>query len=675
MTASTILYIFLALIIAAAFSFFQYLFKSENKRKLTYLLFILRFISVFGILLLLINPAVTQKYFEIVKTPLPILVDNSKSIESLQANETALKVYDEIIKNPDIQEKFDLQSFAFGERVEQRDSFDFRDKQTRSEQIAKVLKNRNRNAVYPIVIITDGNQTQGSDYVYSFEQNTKVYPVVLGDTTSVFDLKIDRLNVNKYAFLKNKFPVEVFLNYSGNKSVSANFSIIQGETVIYRQSVTFMSGQKSQVINLLLPAEKTGVQVYKAVLNSSETEKNTYNNIKNFAVEVIDQKTEVAFVSAINHPDIGALKRAIESNSQRKFTLLKPNQVTDLYNYNVLILYQPTSEFSQVFESVKRLGTNTWIITGTQTDFNWLNKNQEVFDFRLSSQKEDYLADFNEQFNAFTLDNIGFENFPPLQHPFGNITIKQNVQNLLDAKIRNVKLEQPILAFYENQNLRQAFLLGENIWKWRLNYFVEHQDFEDFDVFIDKTIQFLATSEKRKSLIVNHESFYNSGDAIEIIAQFFNKNYELDENAMLTLSLVNKTSKQTRNYDLLRSSNAHKVNLDGLDAGEYSFSVKELSSNTTYNGQFEVLDFDIELQFINPDYNRLVQLAAHTGGAVFMPDNTSQLIESLLDNEDYKTIQKEIVKKSPLIDWVWLLVAVASILAIEWFVRKYNGLL
>jgi hypothetical protein len=32
------------------------------------------------------------------------------------------------------------------------------------------------------------------------------------------------------------------------------------------------------------------------------------------------------------------------------------------------------------------------------------------------------------------------------------------------------------------------------------------------------------------------------------------------------------------------------VNLDGLAAGTYNFSVKELNSNTSYSSHFEILD-------------------------------------------------------------------------------------
>ena len=68
------------------------------------------------------------------------------------------------------------------------------------------MKQLYRNTNYPIVLFTDGNQTIGNDYAFSFQENISVLPVVLGDTTTVLDLKINQINVNKYAFLKNKFP-------------------------------------------------------------------------------------------------------------------------------------------------------------------------------------------------------------------------------------------------------------------------------------------------------------------------------------------------------------------------------------------------------------------------------------------------------------------------------------
>ena len=675
MTTTTVLLLLLSLLIAGGLSFFQYIYKAKNKSKVGWFLAFLRFLSIFGILLLLINPIITKNTLETVKTPLPIVVDNSSSISFLNANEKALELYKKIQSNSDLQEKFDVQSYQFSDEFEPTEAFDFKGTQTNIDVVAKNLKSIYKNTTYPTVLITDGNQTSGNDYVYSFDAVNKVYPVIVGDTTTFLDFKINQLNVNKYAFHKNKFPVEAFLQYSGTKSVTADFVISQGNSVFSKQSITFSPSKKTATVNILLPADKIGLQVFKATISSKEKEKNTYNNTKNFAVEVIDQKTNIAIISAISHPDLGAIKRAIESNVQRKVTIVKPNEIKILQDYNVLILYQPTTEFKTIFENNKVAGINTFIITGNNTDFNFLNQQQDNLNFKMSGQKEDYLSVFNGQFNLFAADNIGFENLLPLQNAFGTVTTKGVVSVLLSSKIRAIDTNSPLLAFAENQGKRAAYLLGENSWKWRLQTHVNNQSFEKYDVFIDKIIQFLASNNSKKSLVVEHESFYNSGEAIEITAQFFNKNYEFDEKARLTIAVTNTKNKQTKNYDLLKGNNSYKVNLDGLKAGSYAFTVKELNSKTTYSSSFEILDFDIEKQFVNPDVEKLTQLATQTQGKAFFTDQVDLLIKTLLENNEYKAIEKNIVTKTPLIDWIWLLVLISFLLATEWFVRKYNGLL
>ena len=675
MNTTTILLLLVSILIAAGLSFYQYLYKVKIKSNVTLLLPFLRFFSIFGLLLLLINPIVSRKTVETVKTPLPIVIDNSASITDLKADKSAMEVFQKLSENSDLANKFDVQTYQFDTDFLPSDTINFKGTQSNIGVVAKNLNNIYKNQHYPTVLISDGNQTSGEDYVFGFNPDNKVYPIAVGDTTTYLDLRISQLNVNKYAFHKNKFPVEVFLNYAGTKSINATFKISQGNTVLNQQTVDFSSSKKSATLNVLLPADKVGLQILKATILSKEREKNTYNNIKNFAVEVIDQKTEVALVSSISHPDLGAIKRSIETNAQRKVTILKPNQVNSLTNYNVLILYQPNAEFKAIFDQNENAKINTWIITGNDTDYNFLNQNQSSYVFKMSGSKEDYLASFDSQFNLFALDDIGFAQFPPLENPFGAITASGNTNVLLSSTIRNIATNQPLLAFAENKGKRSAFLFGENIWKWRANAYVSKKSFTDFDIFLDKTIQYLASNNARKSLVVTHERFYNSGEGIEITAQYFNKNYELDERARLTIAVTNTKTKQVKNYDLLRTTNAFQVNLDGLSAGNYAFTVKELNSNSVYSSSFEVLDFDIEKQFVNPDWNKLNQLATQTKGKAFLPNQTDTLIKQLLADESYKAIQKTLVKKSSLIDWIWLLVLIAISLASEWFIRKYNGML
>lgn len=675
MEISTILLVLSAFVLALGLSWFQYFYKSKSKLKVNKLLFLLRFLALFGVLLLLINPKITKTNHEIVKTPLVVAVDNSRSIKELNQNEIALAVKEKIQSNSDLKEKFDVQVFGFDSESRLSDEFDFNGNQTRIDKLAKNTTSIFRNKTFPTVLLSDGNQTLGADYLYAFPNGNFVYPVVLGDTIVHLDLKINQLNANRYAFHKNKFPVEIFLGYEGEKTIESDFTIRQGESVLFREKVIFSKDKKSHIVNALLDASKVGVQVYKAVVSSSENEKNTYNNVKNFAVEIIDQKTEVAIISDITHPDLGALKRAIESNEQHKVSILNTQKIISLSDFDVVVLYQPIQSFQKVFTEIKNADKNYFLITGKHTDFNFLSNQQNVFGFRQSMQKEDYLADYKSGFSSFAQEDIGFDDFPPLENLYGNLEIKQHISTLLEAKIRNINTEKPLLFFSENGSQRTAVLLGEGIWKWRLSHFSKTESFEDFDIFVNKITQYLATDNKKKSLVVNHENFYNSGENIEISAQYFNKNYEFDQNARLSISVKNNATNQTKSYDLLKSHNYYKVNLDGLEAGEYSFMVKELSTNTSYTGNFEVIDFDIEKQYTNADYKKLQLLAQNTNGKVFFESTINTLIDELLANENFKSVQKEQTKKLPLIDFWTLLGIIVALLGLEWFIRKYNGLL
>ena len=68
-------------------------------------------------------------------------------------------------------------------------------------------------------------------------------------------------------------------------------------------------------------------------------------------------------------------------------------------------------------------------------------------------------------------------------------------------------------------------------------------------------------------------------------------------------------------------------------------------------------------------------MAINTNAKAFYPSQIDKLIDELLKKESFPAVQKEIVKKSPLIDWIWLLIILVISLTTEWFLRKYNGML
>src|SRR6478672_5968890 len=113
MNQSTILLLILSVVIAGGLSYFQYFYKTKSRTNLVKILAALRFLAIFGILLLLINPIISKKTFETIKTPLAIALDNSNSIIDLKADSAAREVYDKLTSNADLKEKFDIQPYRF----------------------------------------------------------------------------------------------------------------------------------------------------------------------------------------------------------------------------------------------------------------------------------------------------------------------------------------------------------------------------------------------------------------------------------------------------------------------------------------------------------------------------------------------------------------------------------
>jgi hypothetical protein len=484
------------------------------------------------------------------------------------------------------------------------------------------------------------------------------------------------LNTNRYAFLKNRFPVEVFLKYSGNGSVTSRFTIRQGNATVYSQSVSFSKDNATRTLSFTLPAATVGMQAFTANLQSLPDEKNTINNTKQFAVEVIDQATNVLVVSELLHPDLGALKKSITANEQRTVTFAKPSEsVGQLNDFQLIILYQPNRSFALVFSEMEKTGNNFWVVTGTETDWGFLNKSQDQFQKELTPQTEEVQGQLHPNYGSFAVQPLPFESFPPLSTTFGGVTISVPHELLLEQTVNGYRSGNPLLATAELNGKRTAIMDGEGIWKWRSASFVNTGSFRDFDAFIAQLLQFLASRKQRSRLEVAHETFYYNNAPIKIEAQYFDKNFIFDSRAALEIELTQEETGTQTVFPLLLKNNFYEVDLNSLPAGDYRYTVSVVGENNSRSGSFSILEFNVEQQFLNADIEKLDRTAQSTNGQLFFHTQTRALVNSLLEDERFVSIQKNEVKTVPLVDWYYLLVILALTLSLEWFIRKYNGLI
>lgn len=672
MPTTTLLLIILAVVVAAGLALWQYFFNKRQKNWFIYA--VLRFVTYFSLFLLLVNPKIKQQSYTVEKPALVIAVDNSRSIGEFEQDEAVEDYLERLKSNSTLTDKFDLDIYSFGEGFEKRDTFDFSEGQTHISSAFSNLKKLYKSQTAPTLLISDGNQTMGRDYVFeAMDYKQTIYPVVVGDTASYADLRVERLNVNRYAFLNNKFPVEAFVNYDGDQEVEQQFSIKQGNQTLFSTILKFDQDKRAAVVQAELEARSVGVHTYEAVIEPLTDEKNTANNSQKFAVEVIDQQTNILVLSGFKHPDLGAFKKSIETNQQRSVDI-KYTEDTDIDfgEYQLVILFQPEQSFKNAFGQIEQLELNTLIVTGTKTDYQFLNRQQDYFKKEITNQTEEFLPVYNPNYSNFQIEDLGFDDYPPLLDQFGDIEMKSAHQIMLFQSIQGFESDLPMLATIEEGTRRFGFLFGENFWQWRGKAFVDSGDFEDFDEFTGKLIQYLASNKRKERLSLDFKSFYNSGEKIIFQAHYFDETYNFDPRAKISARVTHKETDKEQEFPFLLRNNRYELNLSSLEAGEYSFKIQVEGKDLSESGEFTIIDFDIEKQFLNANAKKLQRL---TDEPLQFLDTQEDLVQNLLNNEDYKPIQKSKTTTSSLVDWWYLLFIIALSLTIEWFMRKYRGLI
>ena len=377
MQSKTVLFIILAAVAALFLALFQYYYKRKIKGKTTIVLSFLRFISIFAILLLLINPKFVKNNYEIIKTNLILLVDNSSSIKK---NEILVKnLIEKLTKNKGLKDKFTIHKYAFGNDLRPLDSLSFLEKNTNISKALLTTEDIYARTNSAVVLLTDGNQTIGQDYEHlKFKKDITIFPICIGDTTKYNDIRIEQINSNPYSFLNNKFPVEVIVNYDGISKVNKNVTIAVDGKKEYQEKVSFSKNNTSKTIAANLKALSVGVKSIEVSVETLDKEKNVVNNRKITFIEVIDETTKIGIISSMLHPDIGTLKKAIETNKQREVFILKPTAtLEELEKIDLFLLYQPNPGFLNIYNFIKKKQANTFTITGIKTNWRFLNSIQK----------------------------------------------------------------------------------------------------------------------------------------------------------------------------------------------------------------------------------------------------------------------------------------------------------
>jgi hypothetical protein len=675
----------IALSILISWRFYQQETWLEKKAKsLKLLLISLRtaVFSIIGILLLGLTLELLQ-----FKSELPIvvsLIDHSSSMlndEDPKALQQNIANYKQAL-NEKFKDGYRLDTYYFGSDL-QTQSKGFLDQKTNMEMAFEALStkyfNQNLGAV---VLISDGNYNVGAHPSYQAEHLplTPIYSLAVGDTTLKKDQLIKHIAYNDLTFLNNEFPLEIDIEAYRLAGKTALLSVYEDGQKIHEQRIQHAGKfQSSQTITFQHKAKKAGVREYRFQLSALPGEFTLRNNAKTIYIEVTDSRSKILMLSHAPHPDMAAIAQALKGNENYELIHQTPAKAKgEIKKYDLVIWHEPSNGFdANLLNEIKTNKVATWYILGSQAEMASVKQLPLGLNLQLRQQLEEVQTYAQDGFSLFEPERQWLsllEQFPPLQRRFGECTTLGATQTLLRQRIGPIQKKDPLLTFSDFNQQRSACLLGEGIWRWKLQAYQKTQRHDAFQSFIGQICSYLLVKKEGMGLRVQAPVRLDSEQDFVFNASFYNASLQAITTPQLKWELRDEKGK-IRKGELQAKGSYYQYKIGQLKPGRYNWAVRTTVNGKTYvkTGKLIIEAIQLEQQESAARHATLKQLASQSGGAVFALQDYQSLLKQLQTNEDLVAVRSEIHQFDELNDLIWICLVLISLLAIEWFLRRYHG--
>lgn len=670
-----------SLAIGAGFAFLLYWrsgrFESRQRLGLAFL----RGTIIAIIAYLLLGPAIllTER---IIEKPLVILaVDDSESI-TLGSDKAELKQFQEQFQGFVEQQKgldIELKLVSLsGKPIEQ---LTFSHKQSNlSSWLNNIQEQFEGRAVSAMVLCSDGIANRGAEVAF-LQPRFKTYSIGLGDPTPRIDISVASLVANKIAYLGNKFPIQAEVKHYGYAGQVVTATLANQGGVIEKRQVSLTS-KGLESIEFLVSATAKGLQRYTLTISPLPGELLKQNNSKDVVVDVVDGKERILLIALAPHPDIKAIKNAIEAEQNFELlTYVSGQGIVPEGKFDLVIVHNlPDVANSAGTVLDKWLKTNIPMlyIVGAQTSLSRFNPINGLVTLQNTGAFDKVSPSINPDFALFNYNDEAIKalnQLPPLSVPFGNVGVSGQGNVLLYQKVGQTVTTKPMLVLGQTPTRKVGVMLGEGLWGWRLQEYADNQNHNGTDALIKKVVQYLSAKDDKNLLRVNPtQNATPEGERLALQIETYNKILERVYNQPVKLIISAAGSGQRTEYTYTPVAGGSPFLLPALPAGVYAVQASALlSGNTeTATAQFVIQASELESQDLQARHDGLQTLSTKSGGKFFLPTQLDQVVQALMQVGAQPVI-RSFEELKDLIKLPWLLPLLIVLLSIEWALRKYWG--
>lgn len=687
--------------LAVGLTIWAYADYSKINKKTALALITLRSSALIILILILLNPSFEQISTELIKPEIVYILDNSSSTAIQKGDYKGVESYRSVLKSLEITDTTAVRNtlFKMDSNVQPvlPDSLSFNGNNTNIFKGIEALDELGRD-IRAAVLVSDGIYTKGRDPSFlAVNIDVPVFTIGLGDTAEVKDIVVKNVVTNSTGYTNTRHQVEAEILNQGFTDTDLTVSLLADGQIIDQKNITTSGESSSHSVPFDINLKETGLKQYQIQVSELDGEWTTENNIDNFAIDVLDNKTRVLHISFEIHPDIKTIRQIIsrdESYVVKKMDYIGNNTFTgstsldgidtdslDLFilqGYNPTILNQRTQQ--QIRDIVAELPV-IFVRTPTSQFQNANSAVQQKFPIDINSIQSITPVSLSQSVKKqehpiLELPEINYLNLPLVLAPVRNNTAKPTAQTLFEAYYQNTPTNSPMVVVQETGAARSALFNFYGFYKWQQSNNEEVRAF--FETLVFNIVDWTGTRPDNQRLkIIPAQKVFETGSPVLLNAYLNNESGETEPDGVIDIS-IKKSDTPERFYTMKNIGNGrYTLSLNNLSKGLYSFEATAKKGGRiidTKKGEFSVSSTNSEL--IDTKRNELLlrQIAASTNGT-YLPFNKSDSLLTILNDKDLLDSKQKTVSTSgfPYQNLYWFLLVIVLLTA-EWLYRKYLAL-
>jgi hypothetical protein len=556
-----------------------------------------------------------------------------------------------------------------------------------------------------VVLITDGNSTTGMNPIYDAEDlDVPVFTIGIGDTSDQKDFLIRKVLTNEITYIGTKVPVNVIMHSSGFSGERVVVSLRSGTTVLDEKSLILESGSRDYLIPLTLVPENEGIQKFTVETSHLPGELVEQNNRMSFFIKVLKSKMHLILIAGSPNQDVACIRNVLTNDKNIELqTYIEHGTgqfsegdlaAQELTRTDCLLLVGfPSSQSSlqniQAVLDAADKGKPLFTLLSRTMDYNRMQLLNPVLPFHMGTvnnqERQIFVRVSEDRQNTSLLKIVAdagsinvWSQLPPVFQVQGNVRAKVESEVLATVRYQSMLLNDPFIVQRKINKKRSLSVLGYGIWRWKMMSSPGSGAEKVLEHFLSSAIRWLTTQEDARKIVVQPTKRLSPAhDPVEFTAQVYDDTYQPIDGAQIEV----RVRFGNEIFPLILNSlgsGQYQGAYDQLQEGEYSYTASVKFQEASIGGDqgtFSVGGLNAEYLETRMNKQLLQQIAVHTGGKYYESNEFVTLSHDIAHLPQFKPRDVRMSVEYELWNSRWMLTLVLLIFSLEWFLRKWNGML